>query len=100
VACVRPYAQDATFEKWGAAEVTSFSSMPEGMESYTLLGGKYAVFLHKGPASDTKIFRYIFGVWLPRSKWELDDREHFELLPPGYRPDDPNAEEEVWVPLR
>src|SRR5687767_7134379 len=34
----------ATFEKWAAVEVADFDAVPEGMESFTLVGGQYAVF--------------------------------------------------------
>ena len=44
--------------------------------------------------------KHIFGRWLPQSEYELDDREHFELLPEGYSPVDPEAEEEVWIPIK
>lgn len=96
-----PFAPATKFEKWAAVEVTRLNDVPEGMESYIMSGGKYAVFIHKGPASSAfKTFQHIFGVWLPESQYELDDREHFEVLPPEYRPDDPNAVEEVWVPIK
>ena len=33
--------------------------------------------------------------------WQaLDDREHIELLPEGYNPVDPEAEEQVWISVR
>ena len=34
---------DIQFEKWAAVEVTNFDVVPEGMETYTLTGGLYAV---------------------------------------------------------
>lgn len=46
------------------------------------------------------MFRYIFGTWLPASGYVLDDRPHFEVLGPGYRPDDPEAEEDIFIPIR
>lgn len=89
------------FEKWAAIEVSNHETIPTGMEPYTMKGGMYAVFIHKGLPSDfPKTMGHIFGSWLPGSKYELDNREHFELLPESYRPDDPNAEEEVWIPIK
>lgn len=89
------------FVKWAAAEVSDFSEIPDGMEPYILKGGLYAVFLHKGAAADfQKTFHYIFNVWLPASEYELDHREHFELLGEKYRNNDPDSEEEIWVPVR
>ena len=95
------FKSDATFEKWGAVEVSSIESIPEGMETYTLQGGLYAVFLHQGPASAfQKTFGYIFEAWLPNSTYELDDREHFELLGEKYKNNDPDSVEDVWIPIR
>lgn len=91
----------SVFEKWAAVEVTSFDDLPEGMEPFTLVSGLYAVFHHKG-AADTgpKSFQYIFGVWLPASPYQLDNRPHFEKLGERYKNDDPDSEEEIWIPVK
>ena len=96
------FTEDAIFEKWAAVEVNDIDNVPEGMESHSLSGGKYAVFIHKGTWSAFyQTSQYIFGTWLPESEFELDDREHFEIMGEKYfGPDDPNSEEEVWVPIR
>ncbi len=89
------------FEKWAAVEVSTDEVIPDGMESYSLCGGKYAVFNHKGPAAAfPKTMHYIMTIWLPESEYELDNREYFELLLEGYDPLDPEAEEEVWIPIK
>lgn len=91
----------AKFTKWAVAEVSSFNNLPEGMEQYILSGGMYAVFIHKGtPADFPKTFQFIFGSWLPQSPYELDNREHFEVLGDKYKNNDPDSEEEVWVPVK
>jgi AraC family transcriptional regulator len=92
------YHPNAIFEKWAAVEVADFENIPEGMESYILVGGKYAVFQQKGHSTD--IFQYIFATWLPNSDYELDNREHFELLGEKYKNNDPNSEEEIWIPIK
>ena len=90
-----------SFEKWAAAEVADFDTIPDGMESYVLTGGLYAVFLYKGRASEgSQTFRYIFGTWLPDSDYELDHREHFEILDERYKNEQPDSEEEIWIPIR
>ena len=95
------FSPTAMFEKWAVVEVSSADSVPESMLRYSLGGGQYAVFLHKGPASDyAKSMQFIFGQWLPDSGFELDQREHFEILPEGYAPMDQEAKEEIWVPVR
>jgi AraC family transcriptional regulator len=88
------------FTKWAAVEVSDDFNVPEGLHSYVFHGGLYAVFIHKGTAKEfQRTFGYIFEQWLPNSLYDIDDREHFEMLPPNYRPDDPNAIEEVWIPI-
>ena len=92
---------EAEFEKWAAIEVSDFDTIPEGMEPHTIIGGPYAVFVHHGPATDgEKTFRYIFSEWLPNSEYELDKREHFEILGEKYKNNDPASEEEVWIPIK
>lgn len=92
---------DSVFVKWAAAEVSGFDFIPDGMESMTIPEGLYAVFLHRGPASDgPKIFGFIFWEWLPGSDYELENRPHFELLGEKYKNDDPASEEEIWIPVR
>lgn len=91
----------ATFSKWAVVEVEEFPDVPQGMASYTLQPGTYAVFEHNGPATDLTTYMYIFGEWLPSSiGYELDDREHFEVLPPDYQAQDPNAREKIFVPIK
>lgn len=89
------------FTKWAALEVSDFEQIPENMESYTLKGGLYAVFLYKGSSNDfQQIFHHIFAVWLPNSIYEIDDREHFEVLGEKYKNDSPDSEEEIWIPIK
>jgi AraC family transcriptional regulator len=90
----------ATFEKWAAVEVSDFKNVPDGMETFVLKSGLYAVFQHRGgPATGFKTFSYIFGEWLPASEYELDARPHFELLGEKYKGSEPDSEEEIWIPV-
>lgn len=88
------------FEKWAAVEVSDFETIPDGMESFTLKGGLYAVFQYKGSSTDTKIFLYIFDTWLPNSDYLLDNRPHFEILRDKYKNADQNSEEDIWIPIK
>jgi AraC family transcriptional regulator len=87
------------FEKWASVEVSDFEHVPTDMETFTLTGGLYAVFDYKGSSTDSSIFQYIFGVWIPNSDYVLDDRPHFEVLGEKYKNADPNSEEEIWIPI-
>ncbi len=89
------------FIKWAAIEVENFENVPDNLETYVIDGGLYAVFIHKGLASDfPKTFQYILNNWLPNSEYKIDNREHFEVLGDKYSNTDPNSEEEVWIPVQ
>ncbi len=88
------------FEKWAAVEVSNFGHIPNGMDTFILPVGLYAVFDYKGLSTDNSIFQYILGVWLPTSEYILDDRPHFEVLGEKYKNNDPNSEEEIWIPIK
>lgn len=91
----------AEFKKWALVEVPNFENIPSGMQPFTLPSGLYAVFLHKGgPAKGREVFQFIFGEWLPNSGYVLDQRPHFEILGDQYKNEHPDAEEEIWIPIR
>lgn len=89
------------FVKWATVEVSDFSDVPAGMESFVLPAGLYAVFPYKGtPQNAAPFFEYIFREWFPASEYELDHRPHFEVLGEKYKNGDPSSEEEVFIPIR
>lgn len=91
----------AEFDKWAAAAVMQTADVPDGLEPLTIPAGKYAEFLHVGPASEaSKLFADILGRRIPRSEFELDLRPHFEILPEDYDPFSPQATERVLIPIR
>ena len=89
------------FDEWAVVEVTDFETVPEDMETLISPRGLYAVFLHKGAASKgPETYQYIFGTWLPASDFLLDNRPHFAVMGEKYKNDDPDSEEEVWIPVK
>tara|TARA_R110002033_G_scaffold26394_6_gene60471 strand:+ start:86630 stop:87115 length:486 start_codon:yes stop_codon:yes gene_type:complete len=89
------------FIKWAAIEVPDYDSVPDELETYILQGGLYAVFFHKGTATEFhKTFAAIFTDWLPNSDYDIDHRAHFELLGENYSNTDPISEEEIWIPIK
>ena len=91
---------NTVFEKWAAVEVEKFNQIPKELETIVIPKGKYAVFIHHGlPNTFHKTTKYIFSEWLPNSIYQLDNRPHFEIMEAGYNPNDPNAEETVWIPI-
>lgn len=88
------------FVKWAAVEVDNLSNIPKGLESFVLKEGLYAVFDYKGSSSDPSIFNYIFTQWIPNSDYVVDNRPHFEVLGEKYRNNNPESEEEIWIPIK
>jgi len=88
------------FEKWAAVEVASDETALENFERITIPSGKYAVFNYKGTTADfPKMANYIYGVWLPKSGYQLADKPHFEVLGDKYILNHPESEETVWIPI-
>ena len=92
---------DLEFEKWAAVEVSDLKDIPSEMETLISPEGQYAVFVHKGSASEgPKTYQYIFGTWIPNSNYIVDYRPHFAIMGNKYKNDDPNSEEELWIPIK
>lgn len=89
------------YTHWAAKEVCTVEEIPSGMEELEILGGTYAVFLHKGtPSEISNTMFYIFTKWLPASAYVLDGtREHFQVMGEKYKNNHPDSEEEVWIPI-
>lgn len=89
------------FEKWAAIAVNDFDLVPDDMETLTIPAGTYAVFSYKGkPSEAQETFQYIYGNWLPLSEYAMDDRPYFALMGEKYKGEDPESEEEFWIPIR
>ncbi len=88
------------FEKWALVQVADFDHIQNGFEQFVLPSGLYAVFHYKGLSTDPSIFQYIFTEWLPQSGYLLDNRPHFEVLGKNYRNNDPESEEDIWIPVK
>ena len=88
------------FEKWALVEVSDTKGIPNDMEVFNLPSGLYAVFFYKGLNTDPSIFQYIFSEWLPKSEYILDNRPHFEILGANYKNNDPESEEDIYIPVK
>ena len=96
-----PFDPSKEFDKWAAVEVSDYDFIPDEMKTLTIPSGLYAVFIHKGPASEgEKTYQYIFTQWLPASEFVLDNRPQFAVMGEKYQSDDPSSEEEIWIPIR
>ncbi|WP_339889104.1 GyrI-like domain-containing protein [uncultured Flavobacterium sp.] len=90
------------FTKYALIEVKNYDLIPANFEKFDLPAGNYAVFLHKGTSAEfPKTAQYIYAEWLPKSHYKLDDRPHFEVLGDNYKGhENPENEEEVWIPIK
>lgn len=97
-----PFLPTTVFTKWAGVGVIETQVVPEGLETMVLEEGKWAVFVYKGITQDFGDFaQYIYGSWLPTSGYILDDRPHFEYMAEDYLgSDNPEAQEEVWIPIK
>jgi len=81
--------------------VSDIDFIPDGMQELIVEEGLYAVFNHVGDAVKAReTFGYIFGVWLPNSEYEFDNRPQFEILGEKYKNNAPDSEEEIWIPIK
>ena len=89
------------FEKWAGVEVKDNADQPHDIELLTIPAGQYAVFTHRGPASEgPQTYQYIFGVWLPTSDYIIDDRPHFALMDERYKHEQVDSEEDIYIPVK
>jgi len=94
------FTMTTSFEKWAAVEVDNYEVESEKFEKIHIPSGKYAVFNHKGTSAEfSKMANYIYGVWLPKSGYQLADKPHFEILGDKYILNHPKSEETVWIPI-
>ena len=79
---VYPLTFDFTFnhtayeiDKWAALEVVNFDDVPQGMETFMLEGGLYAVFDYQGLSTAQEYFNTFLGSGLRSPKiiaWKTD----------------------------
>ncbi|WP_396600492.1 GyrI-like domain-containing protein [Algibacter sp. R77976] len=90
-----------TFIKWATLEVSDFNTIPEGMKDLTIENGLYAIFKYRGFAKNFGGFmNYVFTEWFPQSEYTLDNRPHFNVLGDKYIKNNPNSEEDVYIPIK
>lgn len=95
------FSPDTAFEKWIGVEVSDIETTVEGLKTLTIDAGKYLVIDFKGSIPEfIQFWQNIHASWLPNSKFELDDRPHFERLPSNYNPLHVINEEEIWIPIK
>lgn len=76
--------------------------IPEDMQRKILCGGKYARFIHTGRVKNLmQTYHYIWGVWFPKSGYELDNRDDFECYTERFTGEDmEDSEIEIYFPIK
>ncbi|MTI66974.1 MAG: AraC family transcriptional regulator [Firmicutes bacterium] len=88
------------FRYIACVEVNSLGSIPEKMVSHIVPTNQYVVFTHKGPASKLdKTYRYIHGIWFPKSNYEPINADDFELYDQRFN-NDKDSEMEIYIPIK
>jgi AraC family transcriptional regulator len=91
---------DKTFTKWAAFPVSATEELRDELNELIIPAGEYAVFRHKGASTEiSSLYQFIFSQWLPQSLYQLAHRPHFAIMDEKYRKDDPNAEEDIYIPI-
>ncbi|MCF8340234.1 MAG: GyrI-like domain-containing protein [Chitinophagaceae bacterium] len=92
--------ENTLFEMWAAVEVSKIEQIPTELESTIIVGGAFVTFILKGEQPTlTEHYNYIINDWLPKEGYRIDNRAHFQVMGDKYKRNDPNSEEEVWIPI-
>jgi AraC family transcriptional regulator len=93
---------NSEFSHFIGTEVSSFNELPQGMETKTLVGGKYAVFTHKGKMNNLKMtYDYIWGTWALCSGFEIDVRDDFDYYDERFLGHDNELSEfDICIPVK
>jgi AraC family transcriptional regulator len=87
------------YDYLAGVQVDSSAVVPEGMASWEVPAGTYAVF----PCTLNTIrqtFDHIYNTWLPNSGYERTDAPEFEYYGADYDPNDDDSPMYVYIPVR
>jgi AraC family transcriptional regulator len=80
-------------------EVDNIADLPEGMVSWNVPEGTYAVFTCTLPTVG-ETFRHAYHTWLPQSGYQLTGGPDFELYDEHFDPQDPGSKMDVYIPIK
>ncbi|MCL9779895.1 AraC family transcriptional regulator [Vibrio sp. S4M6] len=81
--------------------VNDSAPVPKGMVSRTIPANKYAVFTHQANASLLpETLKYIWGSWLPKSRYEYAESPDFELYIPKLVDGDVQRSLSIHIPIK
>lgn len=81
--------------------VSKIEDVPLEMHPITLPGGLYAAFENRKFENYIgHLMDYIYGIWLPSSKYERAKGFDFEIFPESYVAGDPNSVSRFFIPIQ
>ena len=103
--CLNPDPQQGVFDYVAGVEVARVDALPEGMVAETVPRQTYAVFTHRLRSRDVHAdlqptLRWIWGTWLPSSRYEYTGGPDLERYAEDFDPNTPGASIEILVPVR
>lgn len=88
------------FSKVAALRTIDSAIIPDGMERFEIPEGLYFNFKYVGTAEAyPKLFEQILKEILPSNNLRLDNRPHYEILGANYKNNDPDSEEDIYIPV-
>ncbi len=104
--CMTTNRSDGEFDYIAGVEVDGQASTPEGLAAVDIPRQTYAVFTHRVDPDLSlqeglqETLRYIWGVWLPASDFELAESPDFERYDERFEPAVPRGEFDICIPIR
>ena len=96
----KQYDPNLPFTKYAMIRPGDLEQIPEDFESLIIPEGKYAKFTYRGKPSDAgPFFQAIYGNWLPKSGYKLENRPHLAIMGKKYLGEDPDSEEDIYIPV-
>jgi len=92
--------KEVGFTYWCAVEVANFDDVPERFQAREISEQSYALFTHHGPLPELyKTMKYIWGSWLPKSKYEYAPSPELEIYPANYMATEQDAQLQLYIPV-
>lgn len=94
-----PSGIEGEFEYSTCVEVSDPKQIPSAWKVKEI-SGRYLVFTHRGPISQfTKTVDYLWGTWLPNSKYQLRKAPDLEFYDERFTGEAKTSEVEIWIPI-
>lgn len=87
------------FDYIAGFEVSSAEKVPEGLVSFELPGGRYAIFTTTLPKIG-ETFHNAYHTWLAETGHEPTGGPEFELYDEQFDPQDPDSTVDLYIPLK